>query len=302
MSWEDFVMEKIIKPLGMNRTRYEMEEGPEYSKLYLENSSGVHEEATPMKLTLMNPVGGMVSTAADLAKWVIFMINEGVNGENPLIPKKTFDEIVRQHMPISPRYAFPESCAPGYALGWETRIFRGQPVLEHDGGLTGASAHVTFLPRLKIGCATLANTSTKIGNAIGNTIYELFLKTENAPDWFARYKDRSKELGDEEKAKVDEWRGAKVEATAPSHALDAYCGVYFHSGYGNLIVSMKDGKLSVEFNKYEGDVEHLHYDHFILEIMGETLPLSFTTGLNGNINSLSIPFEPLAGAIVFDKT
>jgi hypothetical protein len=255
-----------------------------------------------MILGAMNPVGGMVSTTADLAKWTIFMINEGVYKGNPLIPKKIFDEIVRPHMPLSPRYAFPESCAPGYALGWETRVLRGNPVLEHDGNLTGASAHVTFLPRQKLGCATLANTGTILGNAIGNTIYDLFLEAENATNWFERYKNRRKELLDEEKAKTNEWRSAKVENTLPSHALEAYCGAYFHPGYGKLDVNLKDGNLSVIFNEYEGDVKHLHYDHFILEIMGETLPLSFVTGLNGNIKSLSIPFEPLADTIVFEKT
>jgi hypothetical protein len=65
-----------------------------------------------------------------------------------------------------------------YALGWVTYDWNGHRVVEHNGGSTGISALVSFIPEKRVGFLFLSNTSpnfmTTIGNA-GNLIWPLIL-------------------------------------------------------------------------------------------------------------------------------
>ena len=80
------------------------------------------------------PAGSILSTAADMAKWLQFHLNEGdINGQQ-LLPKEKLKETYLPQMPstaplnkrdmVKPTYPVTD-ISMAYNMGWETNVHRG---------------------------------------------------------------------------------------------------------------------------------------------------------------------------------
>ncbi|WP_143343002.1 serine hydrolase domain-containing protein, partial [Crossiella equi] len=100
--------------------------------------------------------GGVLSSAHDLAAWLIAQNNggRGANGTAVLSPEL----IAVSHTPSPP--------ARDYALGWTVgRTPAGATRIAHGGDLFTATAYQALLPDSGYGIAVLANTGTAYGEA-----------------------------------------------------------------------------------------------------------------------------------------
>ncbi|MBD8870601.1 MFS transporter [Nocardioides donggukensis] len=95
--------------------------------------------------------GGVVSSAADLARWLVVQTNRGraVDGTRILSPSR----LEEQHTP--------GDGAQGYGLGWDTDGPAGAPTrLAHSGNLLTWSAYMEVLPRTGYGFVILLNAGS----------------------------------------------------------------------------------------------------------------------------------------------
>ncbi|MDA0565012.1 beta-lactamase family protein [Streptomonospora sp. S1-112] len=100
--------------------------------------------------------GGVVSTASDMAAWLIAQNSggRGPGGARILSPEST----ALAHTPS------PDSGS--YALGWSTgETPSGAPVIEHSGDLFTSTAYQALLPESGHGVAVMANTGMAHGDA-----------------------------------------------------------------------------------------------------------------------------------------
>lgn len=97
--------------------------------------------------------GGVVSTAADMARWLIVQNNGGVgaNGASVVSPQS-----VRQmHTPVE---------TGGYALGWDIDGPAERPTrIEHGGCCFAWAAHEALFPESGYGVAVLFNSAAPVG-------------------------------------------------------------------------------------------------------------------------------------------
>ena len=94
--------------------------------------------------------------------------------------------------------------------------------------------------------------------------------------------------------------------TRPSHDLADYAGDYEHPGYGRITITHADDELIWEYRGMSAPLAHRHYDTFELpeapdRLLPDRLAISFSIDREGNIASLSAPFEPLVQDIVFTR-
>ncbi|MGV9771011.1 serine hydrolase domain-containing protein [Streptosporangium sp. NPDC003464] len=104
--------------------------------------------ALPEPTGFGNGSGGVLSTAADMARWLIAQ-NNGVLSPRSVTEMRT-----------------PSEQNGHYALGWslgETR--RGTPVVEHGGDLFTSTAHQLLMPESGYGVAVMANTGMAFADA-----------------------------------------------------------------------------------------------------------------------------------------
>lgn len=118
----------------------------------------------------------------------------------------------------------------------------------------------------------------------------------------------AKKQGKEGKQKLGETRKA---GTRPSHALAEYVGDYEHAGYGVLHVvadnsSSGDPGLAFSYNGITTPLEHWHYDVFSgkkneKDRTFEQFKIEFTTGFDGEVESLRAVMEATEEAFVFKR-
>ena len=75
----------------------------------------------------------------------------------------------------------------GYALGVETRDYRGKQMLTHTGGLPGYLSRVAMIPELRLGVAVLTNQESGLAfNAIVYRVLDHYLGAK-PPDYIGIY-------------------------------------------------------------------------------------------------------------------
>ncbi|WP_202710349.1 serine hydrolase [Sporosalibacterium faouarense] len=305
-TWEEFVEEKIFEPLGIKEYSFQIpypDNSGKYARLYTPNKDGVNEENEPLVIDALGPAGSINTTIDELAKWIIFNLNIGKVGEKSLIEENQFKELYKPNIPyqILP-FEFQERTTVGYGLGWTIDSFRGHKVVDHGGNVNGGSALISFMPDDSIGCAILTNANSNLfGDALSMEIYDRYLGYEGEKNWFTEYQDGMNALLSAMKGQLYAIYDTKIEDKPYSHKLEEYAGEYTNSGYGDISITVKGNVLHMQYHNNSMEVKHLHYDIFTFELFGGPHSISFATGVDGSISSLSIPFEPSVEPILFTK-
>ncbi len=306
-TWEEEVRARLLAPLGMERTRFGVED-----LAGVEDVASAHTEKKG-KLTViprraiggMGPAGCIESSAHDMARWVAFQVGKGkldgkVLCDGPLLRVT--------HTPIT-ALGLPESAergviSAGYALGWFVEAYRGHLHIQHGGAIDGFIAHVGFYPFDGIGVVALANRDdTGLPALIDFALADRLLGLERTDQIGKAAQRRRAAKAAESAAKVEP--AATHGETKPAHELAAYAGEFAHPGYGVAKVSVDGDHLRVAFARLDTALTHIHYETFGLADQDDSplraLKLLFVTGVGGEVDALSVALEPAVDAIVFKR-
>jgi len=275
MEWEDFIDKRILEPMDMDDTstrHSEVIEGTNVATSHAE-VEGVVRPVRPFLADNTNPAGGLNSSAADMAKWMIVQLDSGrVDEGNRLFSRKTTKELWTPVTPISV-YDAPPELQPlqhdfdSYALGFRVRDYRDVKIVTHTGGLPGFVSRLTLVPDIKLGVMVLTNQESGAAfNAISNHIVDHYI---NAPpfDWlqgYAAFMERVSQRVSDVEERIAAERDA---ASGPSLPLEKYAGTYRDAWYGVITIEQEKDGLVLRFSRTPqlvGDVEHWQHDTFIV--------------------------------------
>ena len=167
------------------------------------------------------------------------------------------------------------------------------------------------MPQDNIGMVILTNQNhSQVPTVVSYNIYDRLLGLDQI-DWNTRLRGPQGRGGrDSDEAKRKGYT-TQVTRTHPSHSLADYAGEYQNPAYGLAGVTLQNGALSFSFHGDGGPLNHYHYDVFevaeqelapvsLAPLSGEKV--SFHTNVLGDIDSLSVAFEPSVKDIVFTKS
>lgn len=138
---EEFLTERLFKPLGMSRTILDLD-CSEAKKLADGNITSLFERDEEGKLiwddnwSVLPPFRGCAcvkSTARDITRYYQMLADGGRYEGRQVIPKEAVELLGGK--------AFPLRRKPFYALGLWKQEIAGKKILEHSGGLHGVSTH-----------------------------------------------------------------------------------------------------------------------------------------------------------------
>lgn len=302
-TWEEFVQERIFKPLCMNKSNFsvEMSQGAEdFSFPHTEKNEQI--EVIPFrKLTNIGPAGSINSTIADMMKWVELQLSQGEVQGTQLIHKDTLKDMHLVHMPVHNHPI--EEHAFGYGLGWFTGLREGHYIVSHGGGIDGFISMVTLYPKEKIGVVVLTNSDSHglfpMMAAYG--IADLILGKED-DTWLSKVEEKETQMKEMMKKARDTKRG--VTQADFLHAPDQYVGEFEHPGYGTLKIDLKNDLLVAIHNDilYQVSPTGYEYFHLAMESRAENkLEGSFVANRSGDISQVQISFESQLAPIVFKR-
>lgn len=301
--WDDFIREKIFKPLGMNDSGCTIPEytaAPEYALSYVRQGEKQAAKSLPQpadKLMYGARASGSINTTAqDMCRWMIVQLQDGQIEGRPVFPSGRIRETQVPQMPIpwSPA-ANPEVLFPSYALGWMTDVYRGHYRVHHGGSTLEFNSYVTLFPQAKTGVVVLINSSSPASTILANVLSDLVLGLTPI-DWSQRVEERIKA------GQKDEPQEKRIEGTAPAHRLEEYAGAYVHPAYGEIRVEVAAGRLTAVTHGFRWPLEHWHYESFVIaegDFQGQKL--TFLTNSKGEVAEVACGFEPAVKDIIFKR-
>lgn len=144
LSFDEYAQQNILDPLGMERSGYllgpPMPEGLATGYFY-ENGEQIPQ---PVDYDADYPGGSMVSTATDMARFMLAFLQDGRYEDTPILQPDTIEGMHQGHFTITPGKS-------GVTYGFAEGFVNGQRLLGHSGAITGFSTILDLLPEHDLG-------------------------------------------------------------------------------------------------------------------------------------------------------
>ena len=264
MTYDEFIENRIFKPLGMTKTAASWYRLKDKSNV-IDGHAPYEDKLLPVGLSfgeIANAAGGVYSNVTDMSKWITAMINGGKYGDN--LDKRLFSPAVAKEL-WTPQTLInngnPASFS-SYGLGWFLSSVNGNFQATHTGGLSGIVTQVTILPELKLGIIVLTNQQSGAAfNSITNSIKDGYLgikgmnriKTYN--DNRLRNEKEAKEIVDKTWADI----AASQKAAGAKPEAKNYYGTFNDDWFGQVTINEVNGKMHFRAKnapKLRGDMNY----------------------------------------------
>lgn len=270
-TWEQFMADRIFKPLGMNRSfpsHAYAQSAPNQTAQHFQIEDKV--ELIPLyAVDQIAPAGAVWTCADDMAKWMLFLLDstKTPDGKRWLKPA-SFAELFKPQALIPQPMFYPTTQLTrphwtSYGLGWFQHDYRGQMLQFHTGSIDGAVAIVGLLPESKTGVCVFGNLDhAEMRHALMYQALDLWAFGDAGRDWTKEVAGLYRKIKEEGKLKKREKEGKRIPGTQPSLPLQAYLGRYSDPLYGTAVVRQENGRMFLKTNVLEMELEHWHYDVF----------------------------------------
>ena len=156
LTYQEYVQQKILRPLRMDRTYFskvDVERDGDRATPYIVDKERKHlPSAFPYGIS---SDGGLISNVVDLSNYVKMCLNRGEFEGKTLANQQTFEKIEAPHI-LEPWETFGKDA---YGYGWEIiPNFYGSKLVNHGGSVRVYTAFVAYLPGRKVGVSVLANS------------------------------------------------------------------------------------------------------------------------------------------------
>ncbi len=305
--WEEFVREHLFEPLEMKSSNFDIvqtsREADDYSHPYKEVTDGVKEIPFYAAQAAIAPAGAIVSNITEMSNWVLMHLNQGKYRDTQIVSAQQVQQMHSPQMVIPQVSQYREIPYASYAMGWVVEPYRGYPMISHSGGIDGFRSLTTLFPAERTGIVVLSNIGQlNVPEILTYRVIELLMGLDKTP-WSERFMKEHLGLKQAEQQGKEQSRTKRIAGTNPSHPLEAYTGDFEHPGYGILSIMLNEGELRGTFNDIAFPLRHYHYDIFelVLERWEVEMKASFLTNVQGDIDTLVVPFEPTGNDIVFKR-
>ncbi|MEE4256460.1 MAG: serine hydrolase [Bacteroidales bacterium] len=275
-NWDDFIRERILDPLHMDRTLSSTEAIPG-----MDNVSSPHNDVKDSIITIewlnwdnVAPAGAIISSVNDISKWLIFNMNRGITADgDTLLSAGRFDEmwaaVNPQGVSSWSMQQWPSTHFKAYGLGWAMFDYHGRKVLGHGGGYDGFISNTTFVPEDELGMVFLTNKNTSLYYPLKFKTLDVMLDAGLDTDWskdFLTMMEQRNEYSEKAKAKAEEER---VKDSRPTLPIEDYLGTYNCKMYGDARVYFEGTQLMVHLLPTEifvGTLDHWQYNTWKIEM------------------------------------
>lgn len=261
-TWETYVQNNILNPLGMGNTYMNTAGLAQRNNVAAphNNSYGPLSVIPYDHVDNLGPATSMVSNVKDLSKWLMLQLDSGrYNGKRVLpwdVLQRTRDVNILTGSRKSTIYP---THFRGYGLGLYATDYNGRQVYWHTGGAFGQVTNVCFVPEENLGITILTNNDNQsFFEALRYQILDSYL---NVP-----YTDRSKfqwgffvQGQKQTDAQVASLKKRVDQKNAPELALDAYTGEYVNTVYGKVNITRNGNMLICNFQHHTDLVGYMEY-------------------------------------------
>jgi CubicO group peptidase (beta-lactamase class C family) len=218
-TWSENVKDRILEPLGMDRT------------ITTPNDLGVkgnfatphaRENETDIPIAGENwetvgATGGIISSVAEISKWMIFNLDDGILGNDTLLAPETRNMVWTPHNNFLVDHTTQNDFNrhfSAYGLSWGLSDYHGHLRAGYTGAYDGMITAVPLVPDENLGIVVLTNGMKSPIMAATYYAIDKFLGLETR-DWSAGYLERIND-SQREDTRISERKEKRVPDTRPS--------------------------------------------------------------------------------------
>jgi len=163
----DYMRQNVVLPAGMKHTQVDDRFAiiPYRTRFYQKTKDGTVENADFLDSSYKIPGGGWLSSAEDMARFEVAMLND------KLLKRSTRDLM---WTPLKPS----DGSKDTYGLGWGVGDEDGLKVVGHSGGQQGTSTDFLIAPDERAGVVVLTNMEDLDLNSLSGEILKILVGTE----------------------------------------------------------------------------------------------------------------------------
>jgi CubicO group peptidase (beta-lactamase class C family) len=300
ISWDQFINDRIFKPLGMVRTNTSVK-----ALKGLNNVAQCHTDSAGKVISIpyldwdnIGPAGSINSCVNDLSKWVKLQLNGGTLDSKVIFSKATNHEMwspqTIQAVSMGSSRIFPSTHFKAYGFGWGLNDYLGYEIVAHSGGYDGMTSYTCLVPEKKLGFVIVTNKNSSLFLPLAYKTLDAMLGGKET-DWSKFYLDNTKSQTANAELQKKAEENARVLNIKPSLDLSAYTGKYDGELYGVATVEVKNGELVLSFvpsPKFTATLKHWHYDTFtVLFKQFPSLPqgkVNFVINAEGKVEEMRV--------------
>ncbi|KAF9905736.1 hypothetical protein EC991_001339 [Linnemannia zychae] len=295
-SYEDLVINKVIRPLGLKNTGFSP---TNMKKLHPDNYAMPHQalsyeqaekgefEMVPLETIYMSyaPAGDAYSNVLDLVRWGKAVMDLGKVDGKQVLNSTAVEETLKGHTLMYSGRRGPENGAVmTYGLGWLQDSYKGAVFYRHNGATSGFTSDLVMYPDHDL-------VITSVSNIAGVTQISDYLPTRIAETLLDLPKDNNSNIDWIEELAVPEIKAyysavrelaqgflpPKIPNKPATFAnnLRAYVGEYTDPQFGTFVIDLetrttnsstgtrKEEVLTFKYNELTSILEHYHYDGFV---------------------------------------
>ncbi len=311
-SWDEFVRDRILVPLGMTSTTTTIPSGAtvDLASPHVRLDAGIRPVAH-RPYDNVGPAAAIYSTANDLVAYTKLHLDRGQLGEKRVFSEQAAKEMYGSQMIVVPSPRDPPKGFEQlkrnfltYGFGWFLYEYQGRKIIEHGGGVDGFATEMMLVPDLRLGIVVLTNQELPwFALAVANRIIDGYLGLPET-DWISFYRDRAEKTEKNLLDETEKIEKSHVTGTNPSLPMDAFAGIYRDVFYGDVSVVNENGKLVLRFThtpSFTADLRHWHYDTFRTEWRDPTVSsLRSLSSKEPGFVSFSLRSDGKVDALKFD--
>ncbi|WP_224271025.1 serine hydrolase [Haloprofundus salinisoli] len=160
-SYEKYVQEQILEPLGMTRSTFDsdsFEKQEDRMTPYFHGEGGLETGSFPFDETIYAP-GGLLSSVTEMSNYLRMNMNGGEFEGNHLLSSENLAEL---HEPASTRLQYLNGETQRYGCGWMISDLVGDRLIGHGGSIGVCTAYLGFLEEAAVGVVLQCSTSPKV--------------------------------------------------------------------------------------------------------------------------------------------
>jgi CubicO group peptidase (beta-lactamase class C family) len=272
-TWDQFVRARIFEPLGMNNSALTFTEAITKGNIATPHAeiNGIVRPVAASDSDKTNPAASINANADDIAQWMMCQLDSGKGANGTVIFKPgtarqiwsvitpiPVAKVAKELSPMQPNFY-------GYGGGFSLRDYRGKKLVSHTGGLSGFVSFIAMIPELRVGVAVFTNQEA--GGAFYSIAYRVLDHYLGAKyDWRAAYKAVKDRSDSTSKASETKTLASRDSLSIPSLPLEKFAGKFNDAWYGDIVITMEEGKLFMQMDptpSLGGFLEHYQYNTFI---------------------------------------
>ena len=259
--WEVYLKENIFAPLGMGNTLALTAEMPKSINRTVPHTL-IDGRLSPIpycQIDGLAPAGAISSSANDMSKWVLALLNDGKVGARQIIPAAAI-KATREAQDIvgSIHHLDGEDNYELYGLGWFIQDYSNHRLVMHDGGVNGYVSSVTLVPNEHLGIIVLTNTDqNQFYDALRWEVMDAYFNKQYrnySDDYLEKYKANAAVNQASDKKLRDSVLLNLPLAMPPAN----YTGKYINDLYGTMTVTQgENNDLEMRFEHHPRMYVHL---------------------------------------------